>query len=153
MKPQMNRWVDKYYPLIISAVATGIFYVLFRDRSSVLFAGSIEELLSAVITISSIGIGFLATSKSILISMQNSKIIKWMKDGGHYKNIINYTMSAIHWCFALTLISALALVFDLKAPATDKIFFLACAWVFIASAALLCSYRIVRLFSTILRLH
>lgn len=147
----MNKMADKYYPFILAAIATGLFYFCFRGNVDLLFVGSIKELLSSVITISAIGIGFLATSKSILISMRTSKIVKWMKDGGHYAAILNQTMSAIHWCFALTMISALALVFDFK-TVTQKHLYFASVWVFIATTALLCSYRIVKLFSTILRL-
>ena len=71
-----------------------------------------KQLFTAAITISAISVGFIATAKSILISIRGTKVVKWMKDGGTYDQVVNYLMSAVNWCLGVAIVSALALLFD-----------------------------------------
>jgi len=143
--------IDKKYHYYGGFLIASCFWALFNYIGyAFLFKGSIKELLSASITISAIAIGFLATSKSILISIRSDKILKWLKDGGHYSTLIDYIMNSVHWCFYLTIISAIGLMIDFDNPNYLDFIFI-CFWLFVVSTSIISSHRVIDLFSTILK--
>lgn len=144
----MNAKFDRYYPVAIGGVCALCYYIMFRYFWTI--PENMKELVTASATISSIAVGFLATAKATLISMNNTKVVEWMKSGGVYLTTIDYFMDAIHWCLATAVISGVLMLANFKSI-TFVWFWLMSVWVFFAVSAFFSTYRIIRLFATILR--
>lgn len=143
----MKLWFEKWYPHAAGLLAA-LAYLSFLKLHAL--PDSLSNLMAAVVSISAIAIGFLATSKSILISIQNRRFIRQIKELKLYDTLIGYLMTAINYCFCLALMSAAALLVDYKtAPGWFSQIF--CVWIFFGVAALLSCYRVIRIFSLILR--
>ncbi len=144
--------VEYKYHWLCGLLITLLFFFVFNFiiDYKLIFYGSVKELLSSATVISSIGVGFLATTKAILISIKNSKTMKWLKDGGHYLTIVDHCMCSIHWCFAFAIYSSMCLFLNYDNP-TYFHFVAIVLWIFLASTAFSSSYRIIKLFSTILK--
>lgn len=142
--------ISKYYPIIIGAIAAVGYLWLFNCYPRYALTKGLRDLITASISISAIGIGFLATAKATIMSLASSKIVKWMKETGAYTSIIICFMDAIELCIASTLISGLLLLMDFQDP--PKYFLLGVTiWVFATTSALVATHRIIRLFSKILQ--
>lgn len=145
----MKAQVDKWYPVVLGVIFA-IAFLITNKYLEFSVSNDTKQLFTAAITISAISVGFLATAKSILISIRGTKIIKWMKDGGVYDQVVNYLMSAVNSCLGVAIVSALALLFDYS---TVKVWheYAFTTWIFLCVAAGLASYRVILLFSDILR--
>ena len=80
--------IENLYPYIIGMLASIVWLIvspLFPEKDS---------LLSSTLTVSGIFVGFLATSKAILISM-NSPIIDELKKTGYIHELVSYIGQAI----------------------------------------------------------
>jgi len=154
----MPNWLERTYPYIISVIvaSTGIYFLASDARN---LPDALNELVSALISVSSITIGFLATAKTIVISIDNDTTIKQLKDVGHYDTIRQYIVEAINVSFALLVLSMLALILNIK-PKPDKdgkivldgaryVFFW--LWVFSMVGTGLACYRVLALLSAILK--
>lgn len=142
--------LDKLYPHVV-AVFLGLGYFFFMAFSTkFVLHPNLKELFTASATISSIAVGFLATAKATLLSINRSRVVKWMKDGGVYITMIDYCMTAVHYCMVTAVFSALLLLMDFKKADVISIT-LVSAWVFLAVGSLLTGYRIIRLYSYVLR--
>lgn len=84
----MKLYFEKVYPYLFGMIA-----VAFWCRTEALFPTG-DSLLSATLTVSGIFVGFLATSKSILISM-SSPIIDELKRSGYIEELVSYIGQAI----------------------------------------------------------
>ena len=83
----MNIHIERYYPIVGGVLISGTYLLFFRNHS---FPESLSDLFSVSVTISAISIGFIATSKSILLTMEDRRIIQQIKDLGLYTTLINY---------------------------------------------------------------
>jgi hypothetical protein len=144
-------WLERLYPLI-GALATGVVFVLFlRSRS---FPSTLPDLFAAVISVGAIAIGFLATAKTILISLNDRPVIQKLRTTGYYRWVVGYILEAINWSFAMTLMSAAGLLMTF-APAGQEQdlwhgLFLA-VWATSLAGAALSYFRVVRVLSKVLR--
>jgi len=143
----MNIHIERCYPIVGGILISGTYLLFFRNHS---FPESLSDLFSVSVTISAISIGFIATSKSILLTMEDRRIIQQIKDLGLYKTLINYIMSAIHFCFIFAILSALYLLIDFKQHFWWYNYSFA-AWLFIGTSSLLSCYRVIHIFAKILR--
>lgn len=144
----MRRFWERWYPLLSSMVLTFFFLLLFR-RLNLTIPESTKDLLTAATTLSGIVVGFLAATQAILFSIDNSLVIKNLRQAGVYSRLVNYLMDAIHWSLALAIISSVGLFLDLKNPQTWYLYpFL--LWVFLSITTGLSCYRVIRLFNRIL---
>lgn len=84
----MKLCFEKLYPYLFGLIA-----VTFWFQTEIRFPAG-ESLLSATLTVSGIFVGFLATSKSILISM-SSPIIDQLKGSGYIEELVSYIGQAI----------------------------------------------------------
>jgi hypothetical protein len=141
---------DKYYPFIGGAIVAIAYIVLFIFHPQIALAKGFRDIFIASITINAIAVGFLATAKSILISIHNSKIVKWMKETGAYEITINYFMTSLTVSILCALWSMVLLLIDFSNPEKYIEFGIA-VWVFLFISAMLAMYRIIRIFSKILR--
>lgn len=142
--------IDKIYPHLVAIIAAlGYFSFLYQFKEYVVHP-NMKDLLTASATISSIAVGFLATAKATLLSISKSRVVKWMKDGGVYNAMIDYFMTAVHYCMITAVYSALLLLFDFTKSAITNLL-LVTLWVFLSVGSLLSGYRIIRLYSDVLR--
>ncbi len=142
----MSFIIEKCYPFITGVIA-GLAYFLLKDHLNIF--GSIKELLGAVINICAIAVGFLATTKSIMLSLGQNRIIQQLKNTDKYYTLIQYIMSAINLSFLTALLSAGLLFIDFSKVQqyTPYIF---PPWIFITIWTVMACYRITRIFFKIL---
>jgi hypothetical protein len=110
---------------------------------------TLHDLLGATISVGAIAVGFLATAKSMLLSISKSRVVRELKNAGHFKRLTGYFMTAIRWSFLLAALSALGLLFDLDGNKQPHPWLFG-LWVFTLVAASACCYRVINLFAMIL---
>lgn len=145
----MRAIVERSYPVVGSLIVT-LGYLKFHDHFGFVSRPALGNLFTAVVNVSAIAVGFLATAQSILFSLENKRVTQFLKSAGAFNSLIDYMMEAIHISFALAGISAFALLIDLKTPRHWHIYGFA-AWLFFLCLAALDYYRIVSIFTRILR--
>ncbi len=84
----MKLFFEKIYPYLLGLIAS----VLWLRMRGTFPTG--DSLLSATLTVSGIFVGFLATSKAILMSM-SSPIIEELKRSGYIEELVSYIGQAI----------------------------------------------------------
>ena len=142
----MNASVEKWYPVVLGGVATGSYFAL---RPYVSLPPSTKELFTAIMTISSIAVGFLMTAKSILLTL-NNRAVRFLKDKSKYGTLIDYMITAVNWSFLCAVVTAFLLLIDCAKPPV----WLPCVfapWVFVTVTCAASCYRVVRIFSSVLR--
>lgn len=149
----MNAKIERWYPLIVGILIAIIHHLVLRKYSFPLGSpGEVKDLFSAVVNLSAITIGFLSTAQSILLSMGNNRIIKQLKlqGGKKYIRLINFLMDAVSWSFFLAIISTIGLIANPKFQELwNSLYF--SFWLFVLVTTALSYYRIIYLFSKILR--
>ena len=145
-----NKNFDNYYPLACGAIISFAYLGLFSFYPKFALAKGFRDIFISSITINAIVIGFLATAKSILISIQNSEVVKWMKETNTYETTIKYFMDAILLAMACAVWSMFLLLIDFSNPVKYILWWIA-VWVFVFVYAMLSTYRIIRIFSKVLR--
>jgi hypothetical protein len=141
--------VDKYYPIIVGAIPAFAYLVLFAFFPKVGLLKGFRDLFVSSVTINCLSVGFLATAKATLISIHNSRIVKWLKDAGAFESTVNYFMDATHLSVVSAIWSSLLLLIDFNDPVKYISAGIA-IWIYLATAAMLSMYRIIRLFTKIL---
>lgn len=96
---------ENYYPYLLAIISACIWY-----GTDIEFAKS-DALLSATLSVSGILIGFLATCKAILISM-NSPIIARLKQTGYIQDLVSYFAQAIWLNIAFCLVNVIGFFGD-----------------------------------------
>jgi hypothetical protein len=91
----------------------------------------------------------LVTAKSMLISISNSRVVKWLKETGTYITTIQYFSDAVNWSIFSAVLSSLLLLLDFQNP-LKYILAGIVIWVFSMTSALLAMYRVIRLLTKIL---
>lgn len=144
----MGASADRWYPIVCGAVGVALYFAIFGMSP---LPKSSKDLFSSTLNIYAISAGFLATSKSVLFSISNSKPIKWLKSGGEYSTVIDYLFHAILWCMAAAVLSAvnIFLIDPEKPKSMDHLYF--GIWLTACLIALFASYRIIRLLTKVLR--
>lgn len=84
----MKLWFEKLYPYIFGLTASALWYQLAPE-----FPSS-DSILSSTLTVSGIFVGFLATSKAILMSM-SSPLLDDLKSSGYISELVSYIGQAI----------------------------------------------------------
>jgi hypothetical protein len=146
----MNPSVEKYYPLTVSSILCCISYIVIPHFPHIRLR---TDILAASISISGIVIGFLITTQSILFAIDNSPIIKSLKQFDVYKKLISYLMNAIHWSFLVAIINLVGLFIQFKIGEVITSFQLIYSlfWIFTISGMALSCYRVVRLLNKLLQ--
>jgi len=151
MLQTMLMVAERWYPLV-GGVASALLYLAIPLSRTHVLPETLPNLLSAVLTVAGVAIGFLATVKSILISIDERPIVQRMKEAGVYRRVIGYLRAAITWSFILTLVSSVALLAnykDVRVWDTQRQLGTA-IWIVVAVGALLSYYRIAGIWQEIL---
>jgi len=135
----MGLIFEHFYPFIGGVIA----FFLWQYLPMAFPSDSYKELLSSSLTVGAILTGFLTTSKTILISLHGTKVIKRIRETGYISDLIRYLAQAIWICFSFCIIT-LAGFFLGKTPYYGPIWF--------ASSIIACLafYRVTNIFIQIL---
>ena len=137
--------LERWYPQITAVVvALGVFFLPY-DLSGKNFS----QILSSVITIGAILIGFLATMMSVLITITGRKVIKRISALGASGQFTGYFFVTLTSGFILVVAStALNPFTELKGTLSH---FLFVGWIFVVTFFILAAFRIVHLMAKILK--
>lgn len=143
----MSGRFERWYPAAGGGLGTLIVLVASPDCST--FAG-FRDILTLVVSIAAIGIGFLGTAMSILYSIDEKWIVRQMRKAGYYKTLLSYLLGAIRTCFLLAVVTGCGLFVDLQ---RDGVFqgIVFAMWAGLVVAAILSSYRVISIFVGILQ--
>ncbi len=143
----MNKLIERWFPLVGSTIITTASSAFINISTVNTFS---KDLFSSVLNFEGILIGFLMASKSILVAIEGKKIVQWLKNAGVYKKLLEYFMNAINWSF-ITIILSIAGIVTNFSIINIWIVFLFFGNIFVLSMSLLYCYRVIYLFSKILR--
>lgn len=149
-KMSFEEILDSLYPHIAAIFFAGVYLFLNYKYPQHTLPKNLKDLLTASATINSIVVGFLATAKATLLSISGGRAIKFMKSGGQYDTLISYFMTAVHYSILTAVLSALMLLFNFDKLPPIAAYFVG-FWVFLSVGSLCSGYRIIHLYSTILR--
>jgi len=144
----MKSKIEKWYPLTLGLIIT-ILYCSYFSKN--LLPESWKEILSAVTTLSGIAIGFISTAMSILFTISSSNIVQQIIKTNNYDKLINYFLDAINLLFLLILLSLIGLFIDIKALGHTLQVLASGVWIFALITSGLSSYRVIRVFASVLR--
>lgn len=146
-----NLFLEKWYPSLISVLIV-IIYLLFKP---VLVADNLDSILNAVISFTSILLGFIGVLITLIFSLINISIVgEIFKDEFHRKQMHNYFRRCIQAGFILIGVTILLFfrntisqylyiqVVQLKICIID---FIKIGWIFLTPYFSLVSYRIISL--------
>lgn len=137
---------ERWYPYSFG-LAVGIAVLALRGILSL--PDTLKELFPVVISISAIAVGFLATAKSILLSLEERPVICHLRQLGGYDELVKYLLTAVNWSLIASLVSAMLLLF-LNQKETWWYWNAFSIWAAITTIAVLTCYRVIRLFARIL---
>nr|WP_320125957.1 hypothetical protein [uncultured Shewanella sp.] len=129
----MSLILEKIFPFILAITAAFVWWSF-----DCKFPSNSDSLLSATLTVAGIFVGFLATSKAILLSM-SSPIIEHLKTSNYMNDLVSYIGQAI-W-FNLLLCTFCVMGFFLN----NKYDFYGITWIGIAVLALSAFVRVTNI--------
>lgn len=144
----MKGRVEQWYPIVGGVVFGLAYYYVLSARGPL--PCSLKDLLAAVINVSAIAIGFLATAESVMLGLENKTVVARLKKINYFGFVVDYMRGALVLAFVLALVSAAGLLTDFVTPSPwhTKAF---SAWLGLVAASLLAWIRIVSIFTRILR--
>lgn len=150
----MNAKTEKYYPLLL-ALITAVAYIIgmveiaaFQNCYNYVIP-RFKDLLSAVLNLSAILVGFLATAQSILFTIENKRAIVVLKRKSKFGTLIKYFSSAIQSSLLLALITCICILIDFSIKADWHPYFVG-VWLSACTYAAACYIRLFSVFKTIL---
>jgi hypothetical protein len=137
---------EKWYPMVGALMAGVASYFLLKD----LRPATVSTLTGHAISVAAISVGFLATAKSILVSIERTRIVELMRASGYYDDMLGYMVNAIKLWFLVAFLSGfLVLTFeDLYSPWNRVAF---SAWLLFVAWAALAGYRVIAMLTEVLR--
>ena len=146
------KYWESYYPVILSAILTMIFFFLCRiPLKEKVFS---KEIISVTINITGILFGFLLTVLALLLQ-SDSKSLKLIKVYGRFGELIKFNKSAVYASALSLILSLIFLIFiDLK---PEKCFYIYLYesfkwfWFFILMTTILKTYRYVDIFYNLIK--
>lgn len=135
----MKLVFEKFYPYLISIIAGFLWW-----ESNFVFPTT-DSIISSTLSVSGIFVGFLATSKAILISM-NSPLIANLKSSGYINELVSYIGQAIWLNLAFCTLNVIGYFSDQTAE------WYSILWIVTAVAALFSFIRVTDIMLKIFKL-
>ena len=139
MKRRLRRFRDNHSSLIISLIGGSLYLLLFNGEK---MPSSLDNLFLGGITVSAGLAGFLITSMSIILSLEEKYIIKQLRRTNLYDTLIKCFVDAVRWHFASLSVGLIGLFLEFKIYKPWHNYFLA-IWIFFLIEALCTSYRVI----------
>ena len=146
---KVNKY-EQYYPVTFGAIASFAYLLVFLLYPSFSLTNRFRDIFIASITINAISAGFLAAAEATVISINNSKVIVWMKDSGVYEKTITYFKDAVVLSIACAVFSMLLLLIDFNNPVKYILWGIS-TWVFGFAYSMLAMYRVINIFSKVIK--
>jgi len=145
----MNKTVERWYPFV-GGLAAGAGFYCAQEHFQWPYPQTMPNLLSSVTNVSTIAIGILCSGQFILLAMDGNEFIQRLRDQQYFEPIMTFLMNALHWSFGLAVISAVGMLAD---PTHSRSWYMpACSiWVFVLVSSALAYYRVITIFSSIVR--
>lgn len=141
----MSLTSQRWYPLCGALVSGGLAYAFLRDVPE----GTASTLMGHAINVAAISVGFIATAKSILASIEQTRIIELMRESGYYDDLLDHMVNAIKlWFWVAFLSGALVLIGELPDRWGRGAFSF---WIFSIAWAALAGYRVLSMLTLVLR--
>jgi hypothetical protein len=144
-----GKIIEQSYPYIIGVLGF-IGSILLLHFFSIPSDKGIQKLLTPVLSLSGVLIGFINATRALIIGMSENQLIKKLKATGGLSVILDYHEVAIRWLFVL-LAYTLALI-PLDIPINRTILnFIYSLWLSIMFLSFASSFRAVDVFSFLLK--
>ena len=140
--------VERSYPYVVGVLLTILFLYFHKFIN---LQATTPDIFPVVIGISAIAVGFLMTAKSILLSIDERKVIQFLKEAGVYIYFVGYLIAAVKWCFYTTILTLVGMILNLHHQAQPGHYWFLVLWVFTIATTAACCERVIRIFSKILR--
>lgn len=82
----MSQFFERFWPYFGALIGVSLWCVVLRRP----YPDNFESLLSASCAASAVLVGFLATSKTVLISISSSDVYKKIKEGEYSELLLKY---------------------------------------------------------------
>lgn len=96
----MNLDWERFYPYLVGVIAALAWWAVAPE-----FHAEKSDVLSASLTVGAILTGFLATSKAIMLSMNDAPIMRELRESGYIKDLVSYLAQAILFSFFYAIVS------------------------------------------------
>lgn len=106
----MGLFLEKRIPLIVSLIASVCFFIF--NSITLCDISNLKEMLSAIINISAVIIGFLLTSVSILIALTGKRVIKRIQKNNSMGIFTSYFASPVALGFSLIVLCTVFIPID-----------------------------------------
>lgn len=149
----MNIWEkikgiwEKTYPYVFSVATAYIIYKLHLEVSE----KKMDALLSASINVSAIFMGFLGTSKAMLLSFRSAKTHWLSKNPDEWNLLLSYFRHAIILSLLVCIASFLITGLEFKEEYINFRFYAFTLWASILVGSLSAFYRVLSIFFTLLK--
>lgn len=136
---------ERWYPIAAGAISFVVYWVFISSTPP---PKTFASVLGSVVSVAGIAVGFFAAAQSIFISIDNSLIIKRLKELGRYKVVIRHLHAAMTYSFLLALMSGVGLLKDFETSHWPP--FIVSLWIGAMVTATLSCLRIILLYKKIL---
>ncbi len=144
---RMTLTVERWYPFAWAWV-TGLGAGLVTSEPPK--ASLINSLTGHGINVAAIAVGFLATSLSILVSIERARVIQVLRDADYYPIVLAYLVAPIRLWFTVALSSAvLLIVWEHLSPAGPRLAF--APWIALVAWAPTATYRVAAVLARIVK--
>ena len=141
-----KRNVEKYWPLLLAVIVALIAFFAGWNLSSI---NQIKDILSSVINISSILIGFLGAMMSVLAAVAGHRVLKRIKNNNATELLRSYFSQSVGSGFVVAIGSTIMNLFvECK---DDYARWLLIGWMFFVTYFLASAYRIMIVMGDILK--
>ncbi|MDF2479429.1 MAG: hypothetical protein K0S24_4912 [Sphingobacterium sp.] len=144
-----SRKFEQYYPFIIPLAIVGLYYVYAAEAPTNLIIQKIPDLINVALTLSGIALGFLGTMIGAVLSITNSKVMRFIYAKNADKLLMQYIRHAAV-INLLVLFFSIIILISSPTPMAAPSRLLLYPWLYTFSSSFLCSYRIIHLLFSLL---
>lgn len=129
---------ERIYPYVVALAASMVWF------ASGAFFPAETDILASTLSVSGVLVGFLATSKAILLSM-NSPVLRQLRTSGYIHDLVSYIAQAIWVNLAFCALNVVGYFLASRGEIFGAI------WVFAAVAGGLCFIRVTHILLKVFR--
>lgn len=107
----MARLWEKTYPYSITIILLVLYQTIFKESSAEIIRNNSANLLTSVITLSSVFLGFVCAMLGVLISIKNTLMYDFLKSTKALSDLVQYIKEACFFDFVTLIISIIFLLF------------------------------------------
>jgi hypothetical protein len=138
---------ERAYPWVGGVLVGGSYYFFLRHQP---LPATASDLFAAMINLSGISVGFLATAQSIIFTLGRNRLMRQFQTINYGRYLVGYFLAAIHSALLFCIINAVCLVFKPAPTALSGAIAIA-LWAATATTTLLSYYRVIRILTKVFR--